>query len=135
MESGSNNYDIQTRNESCWCFILSTNLLLTNALNGVWEIVEKIYIEKKFGTSKQSWYPNQEHIILMSYSIDEFITNQHSKVLKKLLLKINQQISCHNQHATVDQIHWIVEVINRVLKGKTYRSRKCLDIHQVFDKI
>jgi hypothetical protein len=70
-----------------------------------------------------------------------------SKVLKKLYVKKlniiiaerkiipNHQFGFCNEHGTIEQVHRLVNQINKDLNAKRYCSAAFLDISQAFDKV
>ena len=102
----------------------------------LWKVAEIIMIPK----------PGQQLDLVRSYRPISLLPIL-SKVLEKLILKRLQPFLEHNdlipnhqfgfrrQHGTIEQVHRIVEHINRDLEEQKYCSAVFLDISQAFDKV
>lgn len=101
-----------------------------------WKIAEIILIPK----------PGKKPELVQSYrpiSLLPIISKVFEKLFLKRLLKIikdnrlipDHQFGFRSQHATIEQVHRVVNIINDNLEEKRYCSAAFLDISQAFDKV
>jgi len=112
------------------------SILRTGYFPGQWKVSQIITILKpgKPAEDVQSYRPISLLPVLSKVFEKHFITRLQS-ILQSTQIIPDHQIGFRRTHATIEQVHRIVNTIHRALENKHYCTAAFLDISQAFDKV
>lgn len=101
-----------------------------------WKIAQIVMIPKpgKKPDDVKSYRPISL-LPVLSKILEKLILQQLKPIIEERNLIPNHQFGFRNHHGTIEQVHRIVNHINRDLQSKRYCSAAFLDISQAFDKV
>lgn len=101
-----------------------------------WKVAQIIMIQKpgKKENEVESYRPISLLPILSKLFEKAFLKRLKPILIDKNLIPAHQ-FGFREQHATVEQVHRLINIITRALEGKRYCSAAFLDISQAFDKV
>ena len=102
----------------------------------LWKVSQIIMIPKhgKNKTEVTSYRPISL-IPVLSKVLEKLLLKRLNPVLEAQSLIPKHQFGFRNRHATTEQVHRVVNTINKALEAKRYCSTVFLDISQAFDKV
>jgi hypothetical protein len=74
-------------------------------------------------------------LLIMSKLFEELILKRLKPIINEKRLVSTHQFELRNNHSTIDQVHRIVDVIEKTLESKRVWSAVILDVAQTFDRV
>ena len=100
----------------------------------MWKIAQVIMIPKLKGDSSDcASYRPISLLPVMSKLFEKIILKQLDPYISKIIP--NHQFGFRNKHSTIDQVHRIVDIINKALEDGNVCSAIFFDVSKAFDKV
>lgn len=117
-------------------------LLLVNAtfkltyVPAQWKIAEMIMILKpgKKATEMKSYRPISL-LPIMSKLFEKIFLKRLKPIIEEKKLLPNHQFGFRQRHSTIEQVHRLIDIIEKALEGEEVCSIIFLDVSQAFDKV
>lgn len=118
---------------------------LTNLINAafrmqyvpsLWKVAEVIMISKPGKPPNEtSSYRPISILPVISKLFEKLLVKRLNQIIERKNLIPNYQFGFRKHHSTVDQVHRIINIIEKALEGKKVCSAVFLDVAQAFDKV
>lgn len=120
-------------------------LMLTQLFNAVlrlsyfpvqWKVSEVILIPKDGKPlNEPTSYRPISLLPVMSKILEKILLKRLMDIIEEKGLIPDHQFGFRRQHSTIEQVHRVVNAINKTFEGKSYCAALFLDISQAFDKV
>jgi hypothetical protein len=129
---------LQELPEKCYKLItfIFNAILRTNYFPSTWKVAQIITILKPGKKPEHvSSYRPISLLPMLSKVLEKLYVKKLNIIIAERKIIPNHQFGFRNEHGTIEQVHRLVNQINKDLNAKRYCSAAFLDISQDFDKV